>query len=105
MGVSRKTLLAIESVLIVPVTAILSMYAAITGAEAAGFGGGSWGWGFMLAVPGGLVLGFILSGIALAALKQKKRFSFLSVLVSALGVAVVVFVVSFIVHGVLGIVF
>ena len=91
--------------MIVPVTAILSMYAAISGAEAAGIHGGSWGWGFMLAVPGGLLLGFILSGTALAVLKQKAHYSFIPVLASAFGVAAVVFVVSFIAHGVLKILF
>lgn len=105
MNRSNKTLLALESMAIVPATAVLSMFAAFAGAEAVGIKGGSWGWGFMLALPLGLVLGFILSGIALAILKQKNRFKFLPILFSAGVVSIIVFIVSFIVHGLLKVVF
>jgi hypothetical protein len=105
MGKGSKTLLAIESTLVVPVSAFISMYAAIIGAETAGHGGGSWGWGYLIAVPGGLVLGFILSSASLIALKQKGKLTFLSVFLSAFAVACAVFVISFIFHGVLDFVF
>ena len=101
MNKSNKILLTLESIAIVPATAFLSMLAAIEGAEAAGIKGGSWGWGFMLALPLGLILGFILSGTALTLLKQKNKFSFFPILFSAGVVGAIVFVVSFVVHGLL----
>jgi hypothetical protein len=52
MKENSKALITAQSVLIVPVAAIISMYAAITGASAAGLGGAR-GWGYILAVPGG----------------------------------------------------
>jgi hypothetical protein len=105
MSSSNKILLALESIAIVPATVVLSMLAARAGAEAAGIKGGSWGWGFMLALPLGLVLGFLLSGITLTILKQKNRFRFFPVLFSAGIVSVIVFIISFIVHGLLKIIF
>lgn len=105
MGKVTKALLALESTLVVPLSAFVSMLAAIAGADAAGHGGGSWGWGYMLAVPGGLVLGFVLSGMALVLLKQKNKFTFAPILGSALAVAGIVFAVSFIFHGILDFVF
>lgn len=105
MKMNSKSRIAIESILIVPIAAIVSMYAAIIGASAIGHGDGSWGWGYMLSVPGDLVIGFILILIAPANPKQNNRLRFFPVLSYALIASVAVFAICFVFHGIIKLVF
>ena len=98
MDTLRKILLTLEVVVVVPVTVYLSMLVATWGAEAVGQRGGDWGWGFMLAVPGGMVLGLILSVIGIVVLIAREEINYVSVALLMLPVCAVVFVISAVFH-------
>ncbi|MDH3603655.1 MAG: hypothetical protein OEU26_28935 [Candidatus Tectomicrobia bacterium] len=98
MDTLRKILLTLEVVVVVPVTVYLSMLVATWGAEAVGQRGGDWGWGFMLAVPGGMVLGLILSVIGIVVLIAREEINYVSVALLMLPVCAAVFVISAVVH-------
>ena len=100
----EKALTAIASVVAVPTTTVLSMYAAVWGADIVGQGGDGWGWGYLLALPGGLILGFVLSVAALVMLGHQKRYAPLPIFLSSLSVVGIVFLVSAITHGLIGLV-
>ena len=98
MGTLRKILLTLEVVVVVPVTGYLSMLVATWGAQAAGHEGGDWGWGFMLAVLGGIVLGLILSITGIVVLTVRERINYVSVALSIFPVCAAVFVISAVFH-------
>jgi len=83
----------------------MSMYAAVIGADAAGHSGGAWGWGYMLAIPGGFILGFVLMLMALVVLRNNHKLQFLSIILYAFAVAFSVFLISLVTHGVIQIFF
>ena len=99
MADKKRALTALMSVLAVPSTTVLAMYVAVWGADIIGRGGGSWGWGYLLALPGGLILGFVLSVVSLVMLGHQKRYEPLPIFLASLSVIGVVFLLSLITHG------
>ena len=98
---NNKILGIFGSMVSISLTTFLSIYAAIAGAKVVGHSGGSWGWGFMLAVPAGFILGLILSSAVIAKLKQKQRLKVQPILFGNAIALAMVFFISSIFHGLL----